>query len=137
MSRKTARPFEDEEALGTDRDEEDPGGNVGSDLIRRMAALGLSGFFTTESAIRRAFGDTVPKDWVDFASDQSERTRKEVIDRMTQEMAKQLAETDVADLLSRFLSGHTVEINAKVTITPRDDGDSSTSLRTRVEFESE
>ena len=79
-----------------------------------MAAIGLSGFFTTESAIRRAFGDTVPKEWVDFASDQSERTRKEVIDRMALEMGKQLAEVDLAELLSRFLAGHTVEINAKV-----------------------
>ena len=33
------------------------------ELMRRAIALGLTGFFTTEEAVRRALGDTVPKDW--------------------------------------------------------------------------
>ena len=36
------------------------------ELMRRAIALGLTGFFTTEEAVRRALGDTVPKDWTDY-----------------------------------------------------------------------
>ena len=140
MSRKPIRPLEEARTFSADRDDDveyDEAAGIGSEFIRRMAAVGLSSFFTTESAIRRAFGDTVPKEWIDFASDQSERTRSEVIDRMAQEVGKQLAETDLAELFSRFLSGHTVEINAKVRLTPRDDDDPTSGLRAHVEFEDE
>lgn len=144
MSRKQARDF-DESGASDFRREAPEGGRGGdggpggpmNELIRRMAALGLSGFFTTESAIRRAFGDTVPKDWVDFANEQSERTRREVIDRMAQEFGKQLAEVDMAELISQFLTGHTVEINARVTLTPRKDSETGSGVRTRVEFDTE
>jgi hypothetical protein len=135
MSRKQASEFDEPEIADTEAD----GGAGGpmNELIRRMAALGLSSFFTTESAIRRAFGDTVPRDWVDFANEQSERTRKEVIDRMAQELGKQMAEMDMGDVLSKFLTGHTVEINARVTLKPRDEDDTGSGLRTRVEFDTE
>jgi len=44
------------------------------ELMRRAIALGLTGFFTTEEAVRRALGDTVPKDWTDYLSESSDRT---------------------------------------------------------------
>jgi len=144
MSRKQAREFDEpgpsdderEASEGSRGSEGGPGGAM-NELIRRMAALGLSSFFTTESAIRRAFGDTVPKDWVDFANEQSERTRREVIDRMAHEFGKQLAEVDLAELISQFLTSHTVEINARVKLTPRKDSEPGPGVRTRVEFDAE
>lgn len=105
------------------------------DMIRRMASIGLSGFFMTEGAIRRAFGDTVPQEWIDFANEQSERTRDEVIDRITEEIRRQFADTDPAELMSKFLSGHTIEIEAKLRLTPRDDDDDGPGVRTRFEVE--
>jgi hypothetical protein len=45
-----------------DSENEDAEGQpVVQELIRRMANLGLSSFFTTESAVRKALGETVPK----------------------------------------------------------------------------
>ncbi len=37
------------------------------ELLRRVASIGFSGFFLTEAAVRKALGDTLPKDWIDFA----------------------------------------------------------------------
>lgn len=138
MSRKNAGATGSRAAAGRadappDR-ETQPTGPV-PEMIRRMATLGLSGFFMTEGAIRKAFGDTIPQDWLDFASEQSERTRKDVIDRLAQEMTRQLADTDPAELLSKFLSGHTIEIEAKLRLTPRKDNDDGPGLRTRFEVE--
>ena len=137
MARKPATKLEEARRSRSGRDaDERPAPSGVEELIRRMAALGMSGFFTTESAIRRAFGDTVPQDWVDFATDQSDRTRSEVIDRMAEEVGKQLAETDLAELMSRFISGHTVEVTAKIKLTPNDDEDDrSTGFKARVKLD--
>lgn len=123
-------PFGDEFDSSSDE-------NTGAvpEMIRRMASLGLSGFFMTEGAIRRAFGDTVPREWLDFANEQSERTRREVIDRVVQEMGRQMADTDPLELMSQFLAGHTIEVEAKLRLTPRADDDDGPAVRTRFEVE--
>jgi hypothetical protein len=92
------------------------------DLIRRFAALGLSGFFTTESALRRAFGDTVPQDWLDFAAEQGERTRTELLDRVAKELSKKLEEVDLREVIEEMLDGHTIEIEAKIRVRANHDG---------------
>jgi len=81
-------------------------------MIRRMATMGLSSFSTTETALRKAFGDTVPQDWVDFAEGQSERTRREFMDRLLAEMGKAIQNMDVAEVMGTLLEGRTVEVSA-------------------------
>lgn len=92
-----------------------------TDWIRRFAALGLSSFFTTESAIRKAFGDTVPQEWVDFLTDQGDRSRQELFDRVAAEFGRVLERVDIEDLLERLATGRTIEVEAKVRIGPRTD----------------
>lgn len=96
----------------------EPAGPV-ADWVRRFAALGLSGFFSTEGAIRRAFGDTVPQDWVDFLTEQSDRSRQELFDRLAGEMGRIIENMDPEDVLDRLLTGRSIEIEAKVRIGPR------------------
>lgn len=91
------------------------------DLFRRALAMGLSGLFTTEEAVRRAFGETVPQDWVDFATDQSERTRSEFVNRLAGEMARVLEGLDLEAILQRVIENHTFEINAQIRIVPTQD----------------
>lgn len=90
------------------------------DLLRRALAVGFSGFFLTETAIRKALGDTLPKDWIDFAIDQSERTRAEFIERMTFEVARSLENVDLATVLTRLLEGRTLEVKAEVRLGAKD-----------------
>jgi len=69
------------------------------ELMRRAITLGLTGFFTTEEAVRRALGDTVPKDWTDYIAESSDRTRSEFLDRLSREIARTLKDIDLAAVL--------------------------------------
>jgi hypothetical protein len=92
--------------------------NALPELMRRAVALGLSGFFLTEEAVRKAVGDTLPKDWLDFAVDQGERTRRELLDRLSQEIGRTLERADLGELLAELLAGHTVEVKAEFRLVP-------------------
>lgn len=87
-----------------------------SDLARRALALGLSGFFFTESTIRKALGDTLPKEWSDFAVDQSERTRQEFMERLTFEIGQSIEKIDVAAVLAELMRGRTLDISARIRL---------------------
>ena len=92
------------------------------ELVRKAFALGFSGFFLTEEAIRKALGDTIPKDWTDFAVDQSERTRKEFLERLSFEIAQSLEKIDVAAVLRELLEGRTLEVRAEVRLGEKEPG---------------
>ena len=90
------------------------------ELFRRAFTLGLSGIFTTEEAFRRALGDTVPRDWVDFAVDQSERTRSDFTNKMAEEMARVIESMDLEAILRSVLADHRVELKAEIQLVPRE-----------------
>ena len=101
--------------------DESSGGTLNAlpELMRRAVALGLSGFFLTEEAVRKAVGDTLPRDWLDFAVDQGERTRRELLDRLSQEIGRTLEKADLGELLAELLAGHTVEVKAEFRLVPK------------------
>ncbi len=101
------------------------------DMLRRVMALGFSGFFTTEEAIRRALGDTLPQDWVDFAADQSERTRTELMARMSEEMGRVFEKIEPIDMVERLLEGRTIEITAQIRLGDREGAGRSEGARSR------
>ena len=72
--------------------EEEENGTAGffPDLLRRGLTLGFTGFFLTEEAVRKALGESVPRDLMDFILSQSERTRAEFLDRISQEFARSI-----------------------------------------------
>ena len=124
-------------------DEADTGGRLGGalpELVRRALAFGLSGFFLTEEAIRKAVGDTIPKDWADFAADQSERARREFLERVSYEIGQSIEKLDLAAVLRELLDGRTLEIRAEIRLADgRDEASGavrpsvSASLRPRRE----
>lgn len=89
------------------------------ELLRRALALGFSGFYVTEEALRRALGDSLPKDWIDFALEQSERSRTEFVERLAGEIARSLETLDLAGIAERLLKGHTIEVNARIRFVSR------------------
>lgn len=113
---RAPRPTEDDEA-GSPRSE--AAGRV-PDLLRRVVGLGFSGLFLTEEVVRKALGETLPRDWVDFAAAQSERTRRELIDRVAGEIGRTLDGIDLPSLAERLLRGHAVEVTARVRFVPRE-----------------
>jgi hypothetical protein len=104
------------------------------ELVRRALSLGLSGFFTTEETVRKALGDTLPKDWIDFAVDQSGRTRQELLDRVSTEIGRSLSDVDLAEVLSRLLEGRTVEVTARIKLAPAEP-DAPAGVKVRLEDE--
>lgn len=110
-------------------EEESPG--LLPDILRRMMALGFSGFFMTETALRKALGDTLPKEWIEFAVEQSERTRDEFIERLAGEIARTMEAIDLVSLAERVLEGHTLEIKAEVRLRPEKGGKSSSGSSPR------
>ncbi len=94
----------------------DDGGGRIPDIARRLIGMGLSGFFLTEETIRRAVGDTLPKDWADFAVDQSERTRKEFLERLSYEIAQSIEKVDLASVIRELLEGRTLEVRAEIRL---------------------
>ena len=57
---------------GKGSSESDPAGFF-PDLLRKGLSLGFTGFFMTEEAIRRALGDSVPRDVIEFVLEQFNR----------------------------------------------------------------
>lgn len=90
------------------------------ELVQRAFTLGLSGLFATNEAVRRALGDAVPREWIDFAVDQSERTRAEFIERLAGEMARTIESLELVEMAERLLEGRTVEIRAQIQLLPRE-----------------
>ena len=106
------------------------------ELMRRAIAMGLSGFFFTEEAIRKALGEAMPKDLQDFAVDQSKRTRAEFLERLSYEIGRTLENVDVAAVIAQLLEGRTLEVNARIRLHD-DDGRGGPRLRVEVDREEE
>lgn len=114
-------------------EEEGPGGSLKPlpEIMRRAIATGLSGFFLTEEAVRRAIGDTLPKDWADFAVDQSDQIRADLMDRLAIEMRRAFESVDPAEVINQLLDGRTVEIKAEFRLKP-DEEDAAKPSKSRT-----
>jgi hypothetical protein len=88
------------------------------DLLRRGLNLGFTGLFMTEEAIRRALGDSVPRDVLEFLLEQSERTRTEFLDRLSKEFGRVLSRLDPVEVARRLLEGRAIEVTAQIRFAP-------------------
>jgi hypothetical protein len=98
------------------------------ELVRRVLSIGLSGFFLTEEAIRKALGDAVPRDWTDFVVSQSDRTRREFLERLSFEIGQSLENIDLARVLTDLLDGRTLEVKAEIRLSPKETGGAAPRL---------
>ena len=104
------------------------------DLFRRALELGFAGLFSGEELLRKALGDTVPREWVEFAAEQGDRTRRDFTERLASELGKSLESIDLQQLAERLLQGHTVEVNARIRFLPREEDEAKAghSVHVRV-----
>jgi hypothetical protein len=109
------------------RKERPPQGRAGSgadaggflpDALRRVLTLGFTGFFLTEEALRKALGESVPRDVIEFLLDQSQRMRGEFLDRISREFGRVLERVDPVEVARRLLEGRTVEVSARFRLVP-------------------
>jgi hypothetical protein len=123
-NRKKHAPEDTPEAQARPEESEgrEPAGRLPAipEIARRALSIGLSGFFLTEETIRKALGDSLPKDWLDFAVEQSERTRKEFLERLSFEIAQTLEKADLTTALGELLEGRTLEVRAEIRLGDRE-----------------
>ena len=96
----------------------DATGGFFPEALRRVLTLGFTGFFLTEEALRKALGDSVPRDVVEFVLDQSQRMRGEFLDRVSREFGRVLERVDPVEVARRLLEGRTVEVSARFRLVP-------------------
>ncbi len=89
------------------------------ELMRKALTLSLSSFFVTEEAVRKALAGTLPQEWIDFAAEQSNRTRAEFVERLSAELARTLESADLASVLAQLLEGRTLEVKAEIRLQPQ------------------
>ena len=102
------------------------------DFVRRALSAGFSSFFLTGEALREALGDSLPKEWADFAAEQSTRARSELIERLSVELGRAVENVDWSAVLAKLLAGHTLEVNARVRVVESDEG-GRPGLRVKLE----
>jgi hypothetical protein len=90
------------------------------ELLRRGLTLGFTGIFVTEEAIRRALGDSVPRDMLEFMVEQTERTRNEFLDRLSREFGRALNRLDPVEIAKRLLEGRSIEVTAEFRLVPKE-----------------
>lgn len=98
------------------------------EVVRRTAALGFSGLFMTEEAVRKALTDSVPQDWVNYFGRQSDEVRNELVARLSQEFGSWLSSVDLGTVLGGLLEEY--EFSAKLEVTAhRNTKNPATSLK--------
>lgn len=133
--RGTARATSAQDGASADRSSRSDAAGIVPELLRRAVGLGFSGFFTTEELVRKALGDTVPREWADFAAAQTDRARSELVERLALELRKTLDALDVEKLLGNLLASHTIDIEASIRFAPRERDDTSDAVRIRLRTE--
>ncbi len=91
--------------------------------LRRAASLGFSSFFLTEEALRRAFNDSVPREWVDYVARQGEEVRAELFEALSMQFQKWLREIDVVEVLSEVARRHDISVRLEISAAPKQDED--------------
>lgn len=120
-SERRARPEDSGPGVGVPPEGEPPpveSAGFFPELLRRGLTLGFTGVFMTEEAVRRALGDSVPRDLIEFVVAQSDRTRAELLDRLSREFGRVLSSLDPAEVARRLLEGRTVEVEARFRLVP-------------------
>ncbi len=87
--------------------------------IRRAASLGFSSFFLTEEALRRAFNDSVPREWVDYVARQGDEVRAELFEALSTQFQKWLREIDVVEVLSEVARRHDISVRLEISAAPK------------------
>jgi hypothetical protein len=107
--------------------EEDPAESSGPipDIVRKALAMGLTGFFSTEQTIRKAVGDTLPQEWIDFVAGQSERTRSDFTDAIAAEFGRSLKTIDLTKMADQLLTGRTLDVSARIRLLPLEEDESA------------
>ncbi len=105
------------------RGTDDPGGrtrppgpleSLFQEAVRRATGIGVTGLAATEEAVRKAFGESAPREWMDFLSAQGDGLRGEIVERIATEFREYLRSDDVEKTLRRVLDDYEISVNVRL-----------------------
>jgi hypothetical protein len=89
------------------------------EAVRRATGLGISGLASTEEAVRRAFQERAPKEWLRFVSEQGDGLRTEIAERIGAEVAAFLRSPELEGKLRGLLAQYEVSVTVQLRADPR------------------
>jgi hypothetical protein len=123
--RREGSPPEEEPRAESDRARRSgPLESLYQEFVRRAAGLGLSSFVLTEEALRKAFAESLPRDWVEYLSRQSSGVRKEVLEALVREFGEWLRGIDAMsfqrNLIRTLLEDFEISLEINISARPRE-----------------
>ena len=92
-----------------------------TEVIKKVASIGIGAAFMTEDAVRNILSDLpLPKDIVNGLVQNAKGAKKEFTDGMRREMREYLAKMDVTRIIENTLDNYDFEVNAKVSLKKKE-----------------
>jgi hypothetical protein len=92
-----------------------------SDMIKKIASIGLGGAFLTEEAIRNLLGDVpLPKDIVSGLVQNAKGAKEDFAKSLREEFRKYLSHVDTKKLTDYVLQNYDVEVKASFSFKKKD-----------------
>jgi hypothetical protein len=122
--------------VATRDDRESVGGEKGGfstrvlgDLAKKALMTGIGAVFMSEDSLRSQLAEMkLPKEAMGAVINTADKTKKEIIDVVARETRAFLSRLEVEKMVSRMLVGTTIEINTRIRIVPKEDGQVGVSV---------
>ena len=99
-----------------------PGGL--GDVVKKVFAVGMSAAFMTEESIRSALGEVkLPKDILKSLLENANRSKEEILDRVSNETVRMIRKIDFVKEASRFVETHKFKVSAEIEVERKDSAD--------------
>lgn len=99
-----------------------------TDMMKKIFAIGVGTFFLTEESLRGLLSEfKLPKELLAGLLDSANKTRKEFMQNMTQEVLNRVMDkVNPKDLVTEILHENDLHFEIKVKVTPRETKKDST-----------
>lgn len=95
-----------------------------SEALKKLLAAGVGAAFMTEENVRSYFGNVkLPKDVVHALLQNANKSKAEILDRVTDEVVKLIKKINFVDEASRFVEEHKFKISAEVEVIRKEKPD--------------
>lgn len=104
-----------------DRGNDEKGGGIIGDTVKKLFTVGVSAAFMTEESVRNYLADLkLPKEILKVVLDGAQKSKDEIVSRVSQEMVKMVDKLDIPKELTKFAQTHKFKISAEVQFIPLD-----------------
>lgn len=109
-----------------DNSEEQNGDYKISEAVKKLITAGLGAAFMTEESVRSYLGDMkLPKDVLNGVLSSANKSKKELLDRVGNEVIRVISKIDFVKEASRFVEEHKFKVSAEIEVVRKKEPKSS------------